>query len=70
MSTTHATPLSYSLDGAIAQTGLTRHSLIQAIHAGHLKARRSTRNESGEGQGKYLIRHADLVAYVDQLPEA
>ena len=70
MSTISAPQLSYSLAHAAEVTDLSRASLERAIRTGHLKARKSTRNESGEGQGKYLIRHRDLEAYVDSLPEA
>lgn len=64
------TPLAYSIAKAVEVSGLSRASLDRAIRSGQLKARRSTRNEDGEGQGKYLVKHADLEAYIDSLPEA
>ncbi len=64
------TPLAYSIAKAVEVSGLSRASLDRAIRSGALKARRSTRNEDGEGQGKYLVKHADLEAYIDSLPEA
>lgn len=63
-------PLSYSVPMATKVTGLSQQSLRDAIHAGALKARRSARNEDGDGVGKFVILAADLQAYLDSLPEA
>ena len=64
------TPLAYPIADAVRVSGLSRSQLDRAIRAGLLAARRSSRGENGEGQGKYLVKHADLVAYIDSLPEA
>lgn len=64
------TPLSYSVKGAALATGLSETRVKQAIHAGELKARKSTVDENGDPAGKYVILHADLSAFVDGLVTA
>ena len=62
--------ISYDLNGAHAVTGLSPSHLKRAIGEGHLKAKRSGENKDGEPVGKYVIREADLRAYVDGLVDA
>lgn len=65
-----AAPLAYSVAAAVEATGLSKSHLNDAIGRGALKARKSSRNEeTGEPQGKWVIRAADLAAYIDSLPE-
>lgn len=67
---TTATVLSYSIRTAVDATGLSRSHLTEAINKGELKARRSSKNDKGEPQGKWVIPAADLEAYIASLPEA
>lgn len=67
MTTTRA--LAYSIRTAVEATSFSKTHLIDAINRGELKARRSSKNEAGEPQGKWVILAADLQAYLDALPE-
>lgn len=62
-------PLAYSTRTAVEATGLSKTHLIDAINRGELKARRSSRKDDGEPQGKWVILAADLEAYLASLPE-
>lgn len=62
--------LAYSLRTAAEATGLSKTHLSDAIGRGDLRARRSSVNDKGELQGKWVILAADLQAYLDSLPEA
>ena len=62
--------LSYTLAQASLTTGLSQTFLSQAIHAGQLHAKRSSRDDFGDPQGKYVILRADLEAYLESLPDA
>lgn len=64
------TPLSYSVRTAAAATGLSETRIKQAIHAGDLKARKSTVDENGDPAGKYVILHADLATFIEGLVAA
>lgn len=72
--TTATKPLSYSIAGACAATGLSRSQLLRAIHSGELKAKKSNRvkggDNAGEPIGKFVIRAVDLDAYLEDLPDA
>lgn len=50
---------------AATACGVSRDRLIEAVHAGDLRAKRS-RN----GSGLYLFRPADLEAWADSLEDA
>lgn len=63
------TALAFSIRTAVEATGLSKTHLTDAIHAGDLKARRSSRNDDDEPQGKWVILAADLEAYLASLPE-
>lgn len=63
------TALAYSVATATAATGLSRSHLNDAINRGDLKARKSSRDNEGEPQGKWVILAADLEAYLSSLPE-
>lgn len=63
------TALSFSIRTAVEATGLSKTFLIDAIHDGQLKARRSSVNEKNDPQGKWVILAADLEAYLASLPE-
>lgn len=69
MITAAAPPLAYSIRTAVEATGLSKTHLTDAINRGELKARRSSRTEDGEPQGKWVILAADLDAYLAALPE-
>lgn len=64
-----ATVLAYSIRTAVGATSLSKTHLTDAINRGDLKARRSSKNEKGEPQGKWVILAADLEAYIASLPE-
>ena len=63
------TPISYDLKAAAEATGLSESHLKRAIGEGLVKAKRSS-DRDGEPAGKYLIKAADLEAYVDGLVDA
>ena len=60
-----AQPLSVGVKGALALTGVGRHSLMAAIHSGALPAARFGAPDSK--RPRYLIRVADLDAWLEQL---
>jgi hypothetical protein len=62
--------LSYTLEQAADETSLSADTLKKAIRKGDLKSKRSSRDENGDGVGKYLILGRDLQAYLDQLADA
>ena len=62
--------ISYDLKGAARETGLSTAHFERAIKSGDLPARRSSVNDRGEPTGKYLIKAADLKAYIEGLPAA
>lgn len=64
------TPISYDLKGAAAVTGLSESYFKRAIEDGELKAKRSNVDDAGNPVGKYIIKEADLRAFVDGLVEA
>lgn len=64
------TPISYDLKGAAQVTGLSQSHLKRVIGEGLLKAKRSSGKGDGTLAGKYVIRAADLQAYVDGLVDA
>lgn len=64
------TPLAYSMKGAVEASGLSRSYLDRAIKAGQLKAKRSSTDGRGEPTGNYVIRAADLQAFIDGLVDA
>ena len=55
-------PLAYSIENAAATVGLSRTSIKQEIAAGRLRARKMGR--------RTLVRHIDLLRWLDGLPEA
>lgn len=65
-----ATPLSYSMAGAVAATGLSRSHLERAIHAGHLKAKKSGMDADGNPAGVWVLPAAALQDYIDGLVDA
>lgn len=62
--------ISYSLPGAVAATGLSRSSLMRAINAGDLHAKKSSKDDNGEPAGVYIIKAAELERYIDGLVDA
>lgn len=65
-----STPLSYSMAGAVAATGLSKSHLDRAIRAGQLKAKKSGRDADGEPVGSFVILARDLEAYLNGLVDA
>lgn len=63
-------PVSYSLAGAAAATGLSKSTLQRAIRAGRLRAKKSDADEDGNPVGVLVIPHADLQRFVDGLVDA
>lgn len=64
------TPISYDLKGAAEVTGLSESYLKRVVQDGELKAKRSNVDADGNPVGKYIIKEADLRAFVDGLVEA
>ena len=65
-------PLSYNIKDAAVACGLSRSYLDRAIRTGQLKAKRSALPDdtTGKSRGSYVIRAADLEAFIDALPAA
>ena len=64
------TKLAYNLTEAAAACGQSKDVLQRAIRKGELRASKTGRNKDGEPVGKFVIRVADLEAYLDGLPVA
>lgn len=62
--------ISYDLKAAAEETGLSQSYLKRVIADGSLPAKRTGETRDGEPTGKYLIREADLRAFVDGLVDA
>lgn len=67
---TATAPISYSMAGAVAATGLSRSTLDRAIRAGRLRAKKSGVDELGEPAGVWVIPADALRAFVDSLEDA
>lgn len=65
-----STPISYSLPGAVAATGLSRSTLERAIREGTLRAKKSSKDADGNPKGVWVIKADALAAYVDGLVDA
>lgn len=63
-------PISYSLVGASAATGLSKSTLERAIHEGKLRAKKSSQDEKGNPTGVWVIPADSLKSYVDGLVDA
>lgn len=61
-------PLSYSVAGAAAATGLSASQIKRLIATGDLKAKGSEIRSDGR-VSKYVILAPDLKAYLDQLED-
>lgn len=65
------TPLTYTAATAAAATGLSPEAIKRAVRSGALRAKASGGlNDKGQPVGKYLIRPADLDAWIEQLEDA
>ena len=62
--------LALPIPEAAEAVGVTDKTIRAAIHKGDLKAKRQSRNEVGDGVGKYLIKVSDLEAWFDGLVDA
>lgn len=67
---TAAAPISYSLKGAAAATGLSSSALERAIKAGHLRAKKSATDPDGNPAGVWVIPATSLQAFIDGLVDA
>lgn len=64
-------PISYNMAGAVSASGMSRSALDRAIRAGKLKAKRTSEDEeTGKGVGSFVIKAADLEAFIDSLVDA
>jgi hypothetical protein len=63
-------PISYSLKGAAAATGLSPSTLERAIKAGRLRAKKSSEDADGNPVGTWVILASALKSYVDGLVDA
>ena len=61
---------SFTVPEAAEQTGQSEKAILTAIRAGHLRAKRGSRNKDGIGVGKFLILERELDTYLDGLPDA
>lgn len=64
------TPISYSLKGAAAATGLSPSAIERAIRSGHLRAKKSSKDADGNPTGVWVIPAASLQSYIDGLVDA
>ena len=65
------TPIAYKLADAAAATGLSGKTLLRAITAGTLPAKRTGKPDpDGKPTGVYLIKADDLMAFIDGLEAA
>lgn len=65
------TPISYDTRAASDAIGVSESHIGRAIRAGELPAKRSGKvNKDGKQTGKYLIAHADLIAWFNGLEDA
>lgn len=64
--TTNIPRLALGADEAAAACGLRKDSVMRAIRAGKLRAKRSGEN----GGGRYLVLVADLQAWLESLGDA
>lgn len=62
--------LALSTEEAAEACAVSKDVIKAAIRRGDLPAKRSGRRENGTGAGKYLIRVADLEAWLDSLEAA
>ncbi len=64
------TVISLDINAAARATGLSRSHLSRVLNSGELRGKRSSVNDkTGEPEGKWLIKPADLEAYIDSLPD-
>lgn len=64
------TPIAYSLPGAVAATGLSRATLMRAIGAGKLRAKKSSKDADGNPVGSWVITAKALEAFIEGLVDA
>ena len=63
--------LAYNKAEAAAACGVSIDTIVRAIHAGTLRAAKSSKHpETGEPTGRYIILAADLQAWLDGLAAA
>lgn len=63
-------PLSYSMPGAVAATGLSRSALERAIRTGALRAKKSSTDDDGNPTGVWVIPADSLKSFIDGLIDA
>lgn len=59
-----------SITEASEAVGVSEETIRRAIHAGHLKAKRSSKNGHGDGTGKYLVGVKALEDWFEGLVDA
>lgn len=64
------TPISYSLPGAVAATGLSRSTLERAIREGTLRAKKSSKDKNDQPAGVWVIKADALAKFIDGLMDA
>lgn len=65
-----STRLAYDKREAAEACGVSEDTIKKAINSGALRAKRSSKNEDGDGVGKYLITRAALEAWLEELADA
>lgn len=63
------TPITYDVKTAAEVSGLSKSHLETLLRSGALPGKRSHRRDDGTVGGKWLIKPADLAAYIDSLPD-
>lgn len=63
-------PISYSMPGAVAATGLSRATLERAIRERKLRAKKSSTDKHGEPAGVWVIPADALQEFIDGLVDA
>lgn len=62
--------IAYTRIEAAEEVGLGEDTIKKAINSGRLRAKRSGETADGDGAGKYLIKHDDLVEWFEGLVDA
>lgn len=62
-------PITYDVKTAAAVTGLSRAHINRLLNSGELMGKRTHQKDDKTLAGKWLIRPADLQAYIDSLPD-
>ena len=66
-----STKIAYTVPEAAEAVGVSDKTIYIAINRGHLPARRKPLPDGTPNEkGKFLILHADLIAWISEMPAA